>query len=385
MSSVAENRKPADSADVHRFLESFVRNRTPMQAGLKSLAEFWQRQGAALDLDAFLDFPLARELHRLETWFATLWSPKAPPITSDGLWFGITELPKGGLDLYAAVLPRHGREPAAWNWDEVKYPKPREASSRLFKTLLSPKGPIRDEPVRRLMGIGCAVLIAQYLCHALRPELGAREPVVAAGYEGGEFFILGTARVNGRIEPLPEEAAQRPRPGLAKGNLFRLTDSGSTTRWLLQQPRDEKGREVGRSFALTAKAIEGDGAYDVPVYLKGARPDFSFTLSGIPVVRRSAAELIEQADREAVQRLPVTIDAVHGEFEILNVIASVRPQKLLDQSQKTKTPLPELDLGKHRIARAKDALLVTRSLAEALIKAGASGIVFVPLKATDLE
>jgi hypothetical protein len=383
--SMVEDRKPTHSADVHKFLETMVRNRVTVKAGLKTLAEFWQRQGVALDLDAVLEFPLTRDLHRLEEWFGTLWSPKAPPITSDGLWFGICEFPKGGFDLYAAVLPRHGREPAAWNWEDVKYPKPREASSRIFKALLSPQGPIQDAPVRRLMGIGCAVLVAQHLCHSLRPELGAREPVVAAGYDGGEFYILGVARVNGRIEPLPDEAPRRTGLGVIKGNLFRLTDSGSTTRWLLDQPRDEKGREVSRGFGLQAKPIEPAGAYDVPVYLKGARPDFSFTLSGIPVVRRTAAEIVEQADREAVQRLPVTVDGVHGEFEILNVLAAVRPQKLVEQAKKAKTPLAELELGKHRIARAKDALLVTRDLAEALIKAGVSGIVFAPLKTTDLE
>jgi hypothetical protein len=385
MTSVMENNKPMNSSDVHRYLETLVRNRVGVPAGVKTLAEFWQRQGARLDMDEIVEFPFARDLRRLEEWFGTLWSPKAPPITSDGLWFGITELAKGGLDLSAAVLPRHGREPVAWDWEDVKYPKPREASSRIFKTLLSPQGPIQDPPVRRLMGIGCAILVAQHLCHALRPELGAREPVVAAGYDGGEFFILGTARVNGRIEPLPEEAPRRARPGLLKGNLFRLTDSGSTTRWLLDQPRDGKGRETGRGFGLQAKPIEGEDAYDIPVYLKGMRPDFCFTLSGIPVIRRSAAEIIEQHDREAVQRLPVTVDAVHGEYEILNLLASVRPLKLLDQAKKAKVPLAELDLGARRIARVHQTIIVTRRLAEALLNAGVSGIVFVPLKATDLE
>ena len=384
MTSVMENNKPISYADVHKYLETLVRNRVSVPAGVKTLAEFWQRQGADLDMDAILDFPLIRDLRRLEDWFGTLWSPKSPPITSDGLWFGVTESAKGGFDLYAAVLPRHGREPAAWDWEEVRYPKPREASSRIFKVLLSPQGPIQDPPIRRLMSIGCAVLVAQHLCHALRPELGAREPMVAAGHEGGDFFILGTARVNGRIDPLPVEAP-RPRPGLLKGNLFRLTDSGSTTRWLLDQPRDGKGRETGRGFGLQAKPIEGDDAYDVPVYLKGMRSDFCFTLSGLPVVRRAAAEIIEQADREAVQRLPVTVDAVHGEYEILNVLAAVRPQKLLEQSKKNKTPLPELDLGGHRIARARQTLIVTRDLAEALLHTGVSGIIFVPLKAGDLE
>jgi hypothetical protein len=385
MSSSAEVQKPVNSVDVHRFLEALVRNRVTAAAGLKSLAEFWQRQGAAFDLGAIIDFPLARDLRKLEEWFGTIWSPKAPPITSDGLWFGIVDLPKGGLDLAAAVLPRHGREPASWDWGNVKYAKPRNASSRLFKTLLSPQGPIADAAVRRLMGVGCAVLVAQHLCHSLRPELGAREPVVAAGFDGGDYFILGTARVNGRIEPLPDEAPRRPRLDLLKGNLFRVTDSGSTARWLLAQPRDGSGREVSRTFALQAKLIEGEGVYDVPVYLKGARSDFCFTLTGIPVLRRAVADLIDQADRGAVQRLPVTIDAAHGEYEILNVLSSVRPLKLLEQSKKTSVPLAELDLGKRRIARVNDALVVTRDLVAILAKAAVGGINFFPLREIDLE
>jgi hypothetical protein len=299
MTNSGENKKLIDSVDVHKLLENLVRNRVPVKAGLKILAEFWQRQGTVLDLDEILEYPLTRDLRRLEEWFGTVWSGKGPPVTSDGLWFGIIELPKGGLDIYTAVLPRHGRKPAEWDWENVRYAKPKQASSRLFKTLLSPQGPIPDMPVRHLMGLGCAVLYAQHLCHALRPELEAREPVVAVGYDGGDCFVLGTARVNGRIEPLPEEAPVRIRLELLKGNLFRLTDSGSTTRWLLDQPRDGKGREVSRGFALQAKPIENDGSFDIPVYLKGVRPDFSFTLSGIPVVRRSAAEIIEQADRGA--------------------------------------------------------------------------------------
>jgi len=385
MTSLMENDKPAHSADVQKYLETIVRNRVSVPAGVKTLAEFWQRQGADLDLDAILEFPVNRDLRRLEEWFKTLWSPKGPPITSDGLWFGVVELPKGGFDLSAAVLPRHGHEPTAWDWEDVKYPKPRLASSRIFKTLLSPQGPIHDDPVRRLLAVGCAVLVGQHLCHVLRPELGAREPVVAAGFENAEFFILGKARVNGRIEPLPTGAPRRPRPALLKGNLFRLADSGSTTRWLLDQPRDEKGRETSRGFCLNAKPIETEGVYDVPVYLKGARLDFCFTLTGIPVVRRTTAEIVELADPDAVQRLPVTVDAVHGEYEILNVVAAIRPQRLLDQSKKLKTPVADLDLGAHRIARARQTLIVTRPLAEALLKAGVSGIVFVPLKTGDLE
>ena len=153
MTSVMENDKPVNSADVHRYLETIVRNRVSVPAGLKTLAEFWQRQGADLDLDAILEFPVNRDLRRLEEWFKTLWSPKGPPITSDGLWFGVDELAKGGFDLYAAVLPRHGRAPSEWDWENVKYPKPRTASSRIFKALLSPQGPIRDAPVRRLMAV----------------------------------------------------------------------------------------------------------------------------------------------------------------------------------------------------------------------------------------
>jgi hypothetical protein len=384
MSSV-ENRKSFSAVDLHRLLEGFIRNRTPVAGGLKILAEFWQRQGADLDLDAVLEFPLNRDLKKLEEWFGTLWAGKGPSITSDGLWFGIKTLPKGDLDIYAAVLARLGREPAEWDWAHVHHARPADASSRIFKTLLSPKGPVRDEAVRRLLAIGCAVLVAQHLCHSLRPTLGAREPVVAAGFDEGEYFILGTARVNGRLEPLPAVAASRPRPVVAPGKLFRIADFASTTRWILAQPRDARGKETSRTFALTGKPVEGEAEYDVPVYIKGSRLDFSCTLSGVPVVRRDVADIVMQADREAVQRLPVTVDGQKGDFEILNILASVRPLRLLEQAKKLKVSVAELDLGKHEIARVKSVLVVTRRLAETLTKSGASGVSFLPLKASDIE
>ncbi len=384
MSSV-ENRKSFDAVEQHKLLENLIRNRGTVQNGLKTLAEYWQRQGADLDLEAVLEFPLTRDLRKLEDWFGTIWAGKGPPITSDGLWFGLKVLPKGELDIYAAVLARLGREPSEWDWDHVHYAKPHDASSRIFKTLLSPKGPVRDEPVRRFMGIGCAVLVAQHLCHTLRSNLGAREPVVAVGFEESDYYILGTARVNGRLEPLPAVAYSRPRIGLSKGNLFRVADFASTTRWILAQPRDGKGKEMSRSFALQGKLVETVAEYDVPVYIKGRRLDFSFTLSGVPVVRRIVAELVEQADRAAVQRLPVSIDGQKGDFEILNILSTVRPQRLLEQAKKTKQPPAELELGKHAIARIKTVLVVTRDLASQLVKAGTSGITFVPLKTQDLE
>jgi hypothetical protein len=384
MSSV-ENRKPFDAVEQHTLLENLIRNRGSVKNGLKTLAEYWQRQGANLELETILEFPLSRDLRKLETWFGTIWTGKGPPITSDGLWFGLKVLPKGELDIYAAVLARLGREPAEWDWDHVHYAKPHDASSRIFKSLLSPKGPVRDEAVRRLMGLGCAVLVAQHLCHELRPTLGAREPVVAVGFDEGEYFILGTARVNGRLEPWPTVAYSRPRMGLARGNLFRVADFASTTRWILAQPRNGEGKELGRTFGLQAKMADAEAEIDVPVYIKGRRLDFSFTLSGVPVVRRTVAEVVEQTDRLAVQRLPVSIEGQKGDFEILNVLATVRPQRLLEQAQKLKQPLQELDLGKHHIARVKNILVVTRELAEHLVKAAVSGVNFIPLKPQDLE
>jgi len=289
------------------------------------------------------------------------------------------------MDIYAAVLARLGREPAEWDWENVHHAKPQDASSRIFKSLLSPKGPVRDEDVRRLMGIGSTVLVAQHLCHALRPTLGAREPVVAVGFDQGEYFILGTARVNGRLEPLPAVAYSRPRVGLPQGNLFRVADFASTTRWILAQPRNGDGKELGKTFGLQAKLMETENEIDVPVYLKGRRLDFSFTLSGVPVVRRGVAELIEQADRAAVQRLPVTVEGQKGDYEILNVVATTRAQRLLEQAKKLKQPLHDLDLSKHEIVRLKSVVVVTRSLAETLTKAGVSGVSFVPLKPSDIE
>ena len=384
MSSV-EDRKPFDAADQLKLLENLIRNHVSVKNGIKILTEYWQRQGADIDLDAVLGFSLTRDLHKLEDWFGTIWAGKGPPITSDGLWFGLKVLPKGELDIYAAVLARLGREPSEWDWDNVRYAKPKEAASRIFKSLLSPKGPVREEPVRHLMGIGCAVLVAQHLCHALRPTLGAREPVVAVGYDEGEYFILGTARVNGRLEPLPTVAYSRPRVGLARGNLFRVADFASTTRWILAQPRNGAGKELGRAFGLQAKLIEPETEVDVPVYINGRRLDFSFTLSGVPVVRRSVAEVIEQADRAAVQRLPVAIEGQKADFEILNILATARAPRLLEQSKKLNLPLHDLELGKHEIVRIKNVVVVTRSLAEKLVKAAVSGVSFIPLKSQDLE
>jgi hypothetical protein len=383
MSSV-ENRKPFDAVEQHRLLENLVRHRETVKNGLKTLAEYWQRQGADLDLDAVLNFSLTRDLHKLEDWFTTLWAGKGPPITSDGLWFGIKNLPKGEMDIYAAVMARLGREPAEWDWDHMRHPKPQDASSRIFKSLLSSKGPIRDEAVRRLMAIGCAVLVAQHLCHTLRPDMGAREPVVAVGYDDGEYFILGKARVNGRLEPLPAVAHSRPRSVLASGNLFRVADFASTTRWILSQPRNGKGKEASRAFALQGKSVPTETEYDVPVYIKGRRLDFSFTLSGIPVVRKIVAELIEQAEPMAIQRVPVSVDGQKGDFEILNVLSTVRPQRLLEQSKKLKLPPAELELNKHRIARVKGVIVVQRELAERLLAARVTGVSFIPLKTQDL-
>ena len=132
--------------------------------------------------------------------------------------------------------------------------------------------------------------------------------------------------------------------------------------------------------------VRDEGVIDSAcVYINGRRLDFSFTLSGVPVVRRSVAEVIEQADRAAVQRLPVAIEGQKADFEILNILATARAPRLLEQSKKLNLPLHDLELGKHEIVRIKNVVVVTRSLAEKLVKAAVSGVSFIPLKSQDLE
>jgi len=107
-------------------------------------------------------------------------------------------------------------------------------------------------------------------------------------------------------------------------------------------------------------------------------------LSHEVVARRAQLHrsVIEQAERGAIQRLPLTIPGTREPFEVVNVLRRVPASRLLAWSKAHRSVVSEAPLGKFKIARTgsyDNIIVVTRALAEALANARVTGTALVPL------
>lgn len=131
-----------------------------------------------------------------------------------------------------------------------------------------------------------------------------------------------------------------------------------------------------------ARLLAPDG---VPIYSKERPLDVSFSIGEVPIVSQGVAELIEKLSPRSVQRIPARMEGAKASYEILSLLANVRPEDLLDRAKAAGAPVGSGDLGQHRIARVGSAIVVARELATALAAASVTGIRFEALKGTDLK
>ncbi len=102
-------------------------------------------------------------------------------------------------------------------------------------------------------------------------------------------------------------------------------------------------------------------------------------------MRQGVAELIEKLSPRSVQWIPAKVEGAEASYEIVNLVANVRPKGLLDRAKAARAPVGSGDLGKHRIARVGIAIVVARELAAALAAACVTGIRYEAPKGAELE
>lgn len=380
-----------DLQSLFQAAESLPHTKATPARALKQLAQACIAQGAKIDLAAFAKLTVSKELRRLETWFETLWAQKPLPKRANAIYFGLAEFDGGVHDFRCEAL--YGKDPNTEDWDfgGGKTTEPEFAGSEVLAALSTKKGPLsRSEEARHVLLLGYTALVAAHLASAKAAQLASRRPLVAAGYDEGDFILLGRLKPDGTFER--RSAAPAPAANLAKpaklpkdAELFTLKDTKTRGGgWMLDGPFLGT-KELLHGFATSCKRIK-NAPYTAKMKLRGKPLDVSFTLIDALVVRKPIGELLGKLDPKSVQRVPIVVEGSSEPFEILNVLSSV-PAKKIRQSAGGRKACGG-SLGQPKIARSGDALMpviVNREVAEALAGLNVTGTELVPLDKSDLD
>jgi hypothetical protein len=376
-----------DLIDLFERIEALTRKGKPAGGGLIALAQACADGGVSVDMRAVRALPVARELGQITTWFGGMWKPSPPPAAASALYFGIVEFDDGRHDFRAAALPGKGPDTEQWRWQRSVSPKEEYAGSCVLAALAAKDGPLRHPEARHVVCLGYVALVAAHLCRTFRRALAPRAPWVAAGYDEGDFVVLGKLKPSGAFEPPKPPPEAKPVALPRTGQLFELKDTRAAgSAWLLNCPDGRGGRDLPNDYTQRGRRVAREPLTTTP-YLKGKALDVAYTISSVLVMRAHVAALVEKAERGAIQRLPLTIAGTRETFEVVNVLRRVPSSRLLAWTKAHRRPPSEAPLGKFKIARTgsyDDIIVVTRDLAEVLAHARVTGTALIPLEKSRL-
>lgn len=362
------------------------RSRT-VAAGLGELARVFARAGAKVDAAAVRKLPVAAELRRLGGWLDRLFRPQPLPGWANALYFGIVEFEGGRSDFRCAALAGRGTDTEAWDWERSVSPEPEYAGSEVLAALARANGPVRDPKARHIFCLGYVALVAAQLARARKRTLAPRAATIAAGYDEGDIEVLGKLLPSGAFKPPPPPRPPKPAAIAGDGALFEVKDArGTSSAWFLSSPKGARGRELPYEFGQSGRRIRPEALQLTP-YLKGTPVDVSFTVGGDLIARRPVRTLIDALSPGAVQWLPAKVQGTPERFEFMNLLGVTPSKKLLGWARAHRKPVAEAPLGKHRIARIDRwgrTIVVTRDLAEAMVRAKVTGATFVALEKSRL-
>ncbi len=339
---------------------------------------------------------VAAELRRLRSWLAGALESEPPPPAIRAFWFGLHQPDEETTDLYVAGAKRFDDEGLEWAVRPAWWPERRYAGSRaiaeIHRAACRPRGP-QDEG--EYFCLWFAALAVAQLSGELAPHLlgKARSRHVAAGFDGGDFLVLGKLTGSGLAPHVPAPvkavtAAQAP--------YYRIVDE-HRGRWSLSWPVMPSG-ETLPSFASRCARYDRSARLRTTIVAKGAAVDFTFACDQSPVVSARVASMIQDLAPRAVQLIPIDVAGRPGDYEVLNVLD---PLACLDagRSQGHRFPPGHPDAGRlfgldsiildrskaagrsvFRLAEHLLELIVSRQVMERLVEAGVTGIRFEPVE-----
>jgi hypothetical protein len=180
---------------------------------------------------------------------------------------------------------------------------------------------------------------------------------------------------------------------------YRLTsDLSYPNRWYLQAPVDGQGNALDPRTFMTGEGVDVVGPIRIGMRLPGEPLSFTLADFDMPVVSAELGAAIEHVAPGRVQRIPIEVLGVAGDFEILNVLQVVdaldhtrskvtywqpsdgRPDKvglprMIIDLAVDPTRVDEAEI--FRLAHWRIALIVSDQVARAL--AGQSGVQLQPV------
>src|SRR5215211_2754322 len=178
-----------------------------------------------------------------------------------------------------------------------------------------------------------------------------------------------------------------------------VSDLKAQGRWFLGQPEHRSGVEVNPGIFTRGVPVEIAKPLYVPIKHPGRPLDFTFAAFEIPVVTPGLAATIAAMSPQAVQRIPVRVEAQNQEYEILNVTTTVA---CLDERKSYVERWTERDgwsdkVGQYKLIldltvdpeRARPhhifrlggwrvSLIVSHDLKDILEREAATGVAFIP-------
>ena len=179
---------------------------------------------------------------------------------------------------------------------------------------------------------------------------------------------------------------------------YRLqADEKAVNRWYLDEPLDWRGEEVDPRLFTAATLYEGEKVLTVPLQYEGERVDFNFAAFDMIVVPKWLALAIQPLVGDSVQRIQAIVHSTDDEYEILNVLASVRcideerteimrwttqdgrPDKVGRYRMITNLKINSSKVGEHKLFRLggwKIALIADETIKELFEKHKVTGVGF---------
>ena len=119
-----------------------------------------------------------------------------------------------------------------------------------------------------------------------------------------------------------------------------LADPDMSSRWYIKSPLDPAGNEIDPRLFTQGIRVRPQLPLILPLRRKGDRVGFNFCDFDMVVTPTYINAQLEALVGSAIQRIPVTVDAIRDEFEILNVCELIQ---CVDEKRSTLTKWTEAD------------------------------------------
>lgn len=326
-----------DFYDGCAWLEPLLSERLDVETAIRRFLRQCERWFPDVNWAELREVEVRQDFAQLAEWLTYVLATE-PPRGVRAFWFGLydaedDEHEYSGLYLSGSRKFRKERDvdgDCGWAVDPAYWPEARHSESKLLTeihrvAILADNDGLQADYWGLL---GCGTIMVSHLIRTVdrRLLLGrSLERAVAVGFDSGDNILLGLVRERS----FPIRLRKRwPLPKIVRtpsGALFYEVKDDHRGRWFLDSPSSASSPYLGSWFATSGLPENARLRLrsEVLPNPKGKPVEFTYPLTGAPIVTERVASLLDRFAPECIQRLPITIANRRGRYEVLNVIRAV--------------------------------------------------------------